>query len=993
MSGSNQNQKQRQQTQIKKDTSQVSSSPAADQNGPLQILKYGSKNNLSTWRDQLKVKAGKDFGLLSRLLDTNEYHVHNQPDHPSGADTWADRTEEEKESLIQTYKCDMKHWRKQEHAMKDNRPHMYSLMIGALSPESKERIEAAEDWDDIDSKMDPLRLWKRIYQTHSAGGDLSIPIFAKSKAEHAYLNTRQGPEESLTSYRKRFTDAVRAYKAAFEEEPEADRQAYQYMCGLDKARFAVFRAELENNAILGVKNIPKTVARMHAAAEAYKVVVHNKIVETNTVFHIKATTQQSSQSPQDNGQKKKKKGNKTHRGGSGSSPPDPCKYCGGDHWNSACQQKPAAAAAPASAPLPAPAPEAPKPIHFFRATTSAVGEILAMRSMDSEDQTGPTKIHLDSQASISLFKDSHLLENIRRAASPKTITGINSDGEPLHATQVGDFMDLATVYIHPKAAANILSFSDVKERAEITFDQDHNEFRVVSEGNNTYHFSGDSSGLYICTLDDDPKGTVLATVAENEAGLTERELTLARLAKEFIRMLGYPSPRSAVDMLNAGAIINSPITALDIHNAYKVYGPDVAALRGKTTAQATVPYHQPQLLPTIRRDQVLSVDIMFADKHAFLVGVTSPLGMITCTHLGKGVGGRAKASIRKALSDQITVYKSKQFRVTTLLSDGEGAIASLTSEIQGSGITVNPNGSGQHAVVVERNLRTIKERARSIISSLAFVIASSLLPYLVYYVVCRINLVPRRGGIAHVSPRESFLGIKADYTRDFKCSFGDYLECTVPTTDNSLQPRTQACIALCPTGTQGAMRCLCLSTGGIVTRTAFKVLPTPDYIIKLMNEKANKEGGITVDAVEAAFTEGSPDPRSTAGVFEPPLEALRAPQFGEPFVAPPEEPIIVEADLAQVDDDAIIIEQRADHLPEAPEPAPPDDPEIEIAAEEPPAPLEEAAAGGCRRTGPATQVCPPLPTPSDVERGVGAAQTPATRSRHHIQSVGEASDE
>jgi hypothetical protein len=73
------------------------------------------------------------------------------------------------------------------------------------------------------------------------------------------------------------------------------------------------------------------------------------------------------------------------------------------------------------------------------------------------------------------------------------------------------------------------------------------------------------------------------------------------------------------------------------------------------------------------------------------------------------MGGRAKAIVRQALAKQIGLYKSRQFLITALLSDGEGAIASLTSEIEASGIAVNPSGAGQHVPTIERNIRIMKK--------------------------------------------------------------------------------------------------------------------------------------------------------------------------------------------------------------------------------------------------------------------------------------------
>ncbi len=41
---------------------------------------------------------------------------------------------------------------------------IYADIIGQLSQESKEKVK--QDWADIKDKREPLRLWRRIPQTH-----------------------------------------------------------------------------------------------------------------------------------------------------------------------------------------------------------------------------------------------------------------------------------------------------------------------------------------------------------------------------------------------------------------------------------------------------------------------------------------------------------------------------------------------------------------------------------------------------------------------------------------------------------------------------------------------------------------------------------------------------------------------------------------------------------------------------------------------------------
>lgn len=57
------------------------------------------------------------------------------------------------------------------------------------------------------------------------------------------------------------------------------------------------------------------------------------------------------------------------------------------------------------------------------------------------------------------------------------------------------------------------------------------------------------------------EGTSLITMHVNERFYKERDLNMARQPSEVIRALGYPSQRSAIELMNSGAITNCPVTA------------------------------------------------------------------------------------------------------------------------------------------------------------------------------------------------------------------------------------------------------------------------------------------------------------------------------------------------------------------------------------------------------------------------------------------------
>jgi hypothetical protein len=65
--------------------------------------------------------------------------------------------------------------------------------------------------------------------------------------------------------------------------------------------------------------------------------------------------------------------------------------------------------------------------------------------------------------------------------------------------------------------------------------------------------------------------------------------------------------------------------------------------------------------------------------------------------------------------------------------------------------------------------------------------------------LCTITLFPIVPRPILGVPRELFLGRKADAKRDFKCAFGDFVQSTVPETNNSMSARTEDCVVMLPT--------------------------------------------------------------------------------------------------------------------------------------------------------------------------------------------------
>ena len=94
----------------------------------------------------------------------------------------------------------------------------------------------------------------------------------------------------------------------------------------------------------------------------------------------------------------------------------------------------------------------------------------------------------------------------------------------------------------------------------------------------------------------------------------------------------------------------------------------------------------------ISSDLVLNTDIMFVNSNAFLISVSTPLGLTMVNELGYSKGSRSIKTIAPALMQQLDTYSSRQFNVKTIKTDGEGAIIAMTQVLNQRGIVVNPAG-------------------------------------------------------------------------------------------------------------------------------------------------------------------------------------------------------------------------------------------------------------------------------------------------------------
>ena len=143
--------------------------------------------------------------------------------------------------------------------------------------------------------------------------------------------------------------------------------------------------------------------------------------------------------------------------------------------------------------------------------------------------------------------------------------------------------------------------------------------------------------------------TVTTSVSRNIQQYSVREQADAIKAKDLSKYMGYPSPQSLIDMINQGAIVNCPVTAKDVARANNIFGPDVASVRRKSRKGKVKVPHVDFLPGVISSNLVLNTDIMFVNSNAFLISVSTPLGLTMVNELGYSKGSQSLKTIAPAL--------------------------------------------------------------------------------------------------------------------------------------------------------------------------------------------------------------------------------------------------------------------------------------------------------------------------------------------------------
>ena len=772
--------------------------------------------------------------------------------------------------------------------LKKNYVPFYASLLSLLSPGSRDLVERHAGFAANDLVMDPNVLWSMIRETHATNttGTSQEQILSNKVLMQMEFNDMRQGKTSIIEFKELFLSKWKTLLSNGVHEIDEAELALVFLYKLDKGRYGQMMVDLANDALKGVP-YPKTVLATYVMAANRQ--EYSASTSSNSGMHTVYTLSEDkyggtkASGGRGRGRSSRGAGRGRGRGGTsdtgattvkatsavtGSQPAEEptdqgkqCYYCKGlNHIRANCPKL-------AHAPVVAVVTKESEYDDYgdyddFDSTVAMFQEVDAPHVTETVLSFRATEVLLDSQGGKSVFKEQSLLHDVSVLHKPYTLAGIDGGSKKgLTIQHGGYFRDFAklgnSVGCSSKASANVLSMAECVDRGyKVEYSCSRDEFELYGD-EMMYVFkrrtdeTGRKSKHYIADMEDYQQSAseriLVETVAENMTSYSKREIDAALTARSIQENhLGHMSTKAFTDIINAGGILNCSVTAQDLLRADAMLG-KVSSSKGKTKKMASVIANVTLLPRVIQQLQSMFVDLFFVKGIIFLVALLEPLGLIFICHLKD----KSTATIKKGLDGFIDKAKSRSFDVQVLLSDGEGGIQSLTSHLNHRGITVDPAGPGSHVKQIERCIQTIKGHVRSFENSLPYVMNKSILMFCVLFCVSTMNLMIPTSSELRVSPMEQFSGRKVDMKRDLRFGFGDYVQATVPNTNNSMGPRTEGCIALLSRGNLlGSVYMYHIGTSSIVTRDQFKIFPMNDLAISVLTARALADG----------FTRGSQDP-------------------------------------------------------------------------------------------------------------------------------------
>ena len=210
------------------------------------------------------------------------------------------------------------------------------------------------------------------------------------------------------------------------------------------------------------------------------------------------------------------------------------------------------------------------------------------------------------------------------------------------------------------SVGQLVSKKEKKRGVKVTFK--NGAFRV-SKGDVSYRFTNTSGrNLFTTDVSSEILGEELAydfeTVEGNEKLYTKKQIEAAKRVRVYASAMGAMSMENLVSQARSRRVEGMDFSADDVVRSFKIYGPSLQAVRGKSRKKKTVRAAQKVAGKVVDSRVTLHIDLMFLSGVAFLVGYDTHLCMLFCNW----IKGKGASAVRSAIEKQKASLESQRIR-------------------------------------------------------------------------------------------------------------------------------------------------------------------------------------------------------------------------------------------------------------------------------------------------------------------------------------------
>jgi hypothetical protein len=199
----------------------------------------------------------------------------------------------------------------------------------------------------------------------------------------------------------------------------------------------------------------------------------------------------------------------------------------------------------------------------------------------------------------------------------------------------------------------------MSKRYPVKFDSANGNKFVVIHPRKNIIFKQIKSGLYFHNTMDHAV-VMVNTVKVIRGVYTQRQYDGTKAARRGLGMVGYPSSKDYTNMVRSNMIRDCPITPADVKASNKIFRPDIASLKGKTTRNTPDPVLTdyikiPRAIIDLNQDVTLAADVMLVDDIPFLICVSRNVKFTTSEYVPR----RTKPILFKSLKKYQPIWRSR----------------------------------------------------------------------------------------------------------------------------------------------------------------------------------------------------------------------------------------------------------------------------------------------------------------------------------------------